>query len=777
MIQLNFLGKTMKTYNYLIDGDDLSQVFNNKYKTIIESDSILIQVFSGQNKERLEEILTFLETKFENAKIIASSTDGEIYEGRVFGLQTVVSISTFEATRLSLAHAQTNSAFNNGVELAKKLVTPKTKLLIAFVDGLLCNGEEFLNGIYSIAPDVKVAGGLSGDNAKFENCYVGLQSKLYDKGAVGVAFDSDVLHVKSLYNFGWNKVGRKHIITKSDKNRVYTIDNITAVDFYKKYLGSQITDDLPATGIEFPLIMTKEGVDVARAIIAKDADGSLSFAGNLLEGTEVYFGIGDIEKIVLNPLKVSNINVESFFIYSCMARRRFIPELIEDELLPFAHLAPTSGFFTYGEFYTQSRPELLNQTLTAVALSESNQTIDLIEEEQEEMTSNEKTYSALMHILAVTTKELQEENDKLQNLKKELEAKDFNISLIQEISHIGNWELELDTGKITWSKESFKIYNRDISQGAPNYLEFINMVVEEDRAKLMEAQKKLNDDTVHSMEIRVRRDDGKILTIIESAKMIFKNDKPVKIIGTSLDITELKMKDNIISQQSKLAQMGEMVNMIAHQWRQPLNAISASAIKLSMQNDMDLITSEQISKTTLFIENMAQEMSNTINDFMNFTKPVNEKELIRIEKIIDDILHLMGAQLKNHNIDFSMDIEEDLSILTYRKDLEHVLINLISNARDAFEDKSIEKQRILFKAYSKDDNCYIKVIDNAGGIKSDIIDRIFEPYFTTKEQGKGTGLGLYMSKKIIKENLGGDIHVKSLNNWAEFTIILSSEHE
>ncbi|WP_457749948.1 FIST N-terminal domain-containing protein [Sulfurimonas sp.] len=767
----------MKTYNYLIDEDDLSEVFNKEYEEIIQSNSILIQVFSGQNRQRFEEILIFLEEKFKNAKIIASSTDGEIYEGKVFQLTSVVSISTFNATHLQLAHAQIGSAFDNGVELAKKLVTSKTKLLIVFADGLLCNGEEFLNGIYSIAPNVKIAGGLSGDNAKFENCYVGLQSKLYDKGAVAAALDSDVLHVTSLYNFGWNKVGRVHTITKADKNRVYTIDDLTAVDFYKKYLGSEITDDLPATGIEFPLIMTKNGVDVARAIIAKHADGSLSFAGNVAEKEIVSLGIGDIKKIVMNPLKASTINVETFYIYSCMARRRFIPELINDELAPFADLAPTSGFFTYGEFYTADRPELLNQTLTAIALSESEYIKDIIQDKQENITSEEKTYFALMHILNVTTKELQQENDKLQSLKKELEAKDLNISLLQELSHIGSWMLDLENGEITWSKESFKRFNRKESEGAPTYLEFINMIVEEDRTKLLQTQEKLKDGNVHNVEIRVQREDGTILTMFESAKMIFKNGQAVKIVGTSLDITDIKVKDNIISQQSKLAQMGEMVNMIAHQWRQPLNAISASAIQLSMQNDMDLVTSEKISETTLFIENMAQEMSNTINDFMNFTKPANEKEFIKVKIIIDDILHLMGAQLKNHNIDFLIDIEDDLAILTYRKDLEHILINLISNARDAFEDCDNDDKKILLKSYSKNNYCIIKVIDNAGGIDSIILDRIFEPYFTTKEQGKGTGLGLYMSKKMIKENLNGDINVKSLDNGAEFTITLSSYNE
>ena len=100
------------------------------------------------------------------------------------------------------------------------------------------------------------------------------------------------------------------------------------------------------------------------------------------------------------------------------------------------------------------------------------------------------------------------------------------------------------------------------------------------------------------------------------------------------------------------------------------------------------------------------------------------------------------------------------------------MINLISNARDAFENKTIEKKTILLKAYLKDNHCFIEVSDNAGGIAVDILNRIFEPYFTTKEQGKGTGIGLYMSKKIVKENLNGDLQVHNLVNGAKFTVTL-----
>ena len=765
----------MKTYNYLIPEGDFSTLFDQAYKETTAKASVLIQVFSGEPKERFEEILHFLAMKFPKATIVATSTDGEIFEGNVTTRHTVVSITAFEATRCRIAYEGERSSFQKGANLAKKLVSDQTKLLIAFADGLVDNGEEFLNGIASVAPHIKVAGGLAGDNSEFKVCHVGIRDKLYDKGAVAVALDSQKLQVESFYNFGWHKVGKKHIITHSEKNRVYTIDGITAIDFYKKYLGEQIARDLPATGIEFPLIMTKNGVDIARATTNRYDDGSLAFAGNLAEKEEVYLGVGDMEEIVSDPLQIEKINAESFFIYSCMARRRFLPDLIEEELAVFARIAPTSGFFTYGEFYTGQKPELLNQTLTAVALSESNKEVEVAQTPKEIKSGAERSKEALIHLLSVTTKELYEDTLKLQKMEKELQAKQSTLKLIQELAHIGMWEFDVNTEKIRWSDEIFRIHKREISKGAPSFKEFMLMVAEEDRVKLLEAKEKLIDGRIHSAEIRARAEDGTMLTLIISAKMIFENDEPKKIVGTILDITELKLKDNIISQQAKLAQMGEMINMIAHQWRQPLNAINAAAIKLNMQNELGLVTPEKIEETTRFIESVAQEMSDIINDFMNFTSPTNNRENVEIEGLVDDILRLMGAQLKGHDIRVVKKIQKGLSCHIYKKELEHVLINLLANAKDALDTTSRDDKKIIIEAYEENGKYIIEVSDNAGGIKSDIIDRIFEPYFTTKEEGKGTGLGLYMSKKIIKENLHGDLKVQNSQDGVKFTIVLRCE--
>lgn len=231
-------------------------------------------------------------------------------------------------------------------------------------------------------------------------------------------------------------------------------------------------------------------------------------------------------------------------------------------------------------------------------------------------------------------------------------------------------------------------------------------------------------------------------------------------------------KDKLLMQQSKMAVMGEMIGMIAHQWRQPLNAVSAATIKINMLNELGVLKSEELSKTLKFIQDMSQKMSATINDFMDFSKPDREKERVNVKDVLENVFKIIDAQLTTRNIVFNIDIEENIHLLTYKKELAHILLNLLSNARDAFENKEMPDKIITVRACAKGDHIIINVIDNAGGIKGEILPKIFDPFFTTKPVGKGTGLGLYMSKKMLEEHFDGVISVTNRESGAEFTIVL-----
>jgi hypothetical protein len=456
----------MKTFNYTLKKQALDLLIN--YDSFKEERNILIQIFCGQSKDRLKEILDELSINLPQAICIGSSTDGEINNENISTLKTVISISIFEDTLIKTCYAINKSSFQNGVEIAQKLCNEDTKLLIAFSDGEFTNGEEFLKGITSINDKVIVAGGMAADNANFMQTFISSQNKILTKGAVAVSLSSKILNLCNAYNFNWSPIGVEHEIQEVKENRVYKISGLTPLEFYEKYLGEYVAKALPATGIEFPLIIKRRGIPLARAVIQKHNDGSLSFAGNLHKGDIVKLGFGNVELIMSNPLQ--NVfdsctlgNSESFFIYACMARRRFMPSLINQEIKPFAQIASTSGFFTYGEFYHHDNEnELLNQTLTVLALSEKTVSKknekEIIEIKESKMSDYARSLQALTHLIQQSSqdyskqsKELEDKNDYAQNLIES--QKQFLKYTIHETNTplsviMGNIEMfEMESGK------------------------------------------------------------------------------------------------------------------------------------------------------------------------------------------------------------------------------------------------------------------------------------------------------------------------------------------
>lgn len=412
----------MTTETFKLDNQPLNTLINfQKYKPEKE---ILVQLFCGGSKKLMQEVLDTFAKQLPQAKCIAATTDGEIDNQEISVEETIISISIFENTSIKSAYSNRENSFQDGAKLADDLITEKTKLFILFTDGTTSNGEEFLKGIESTAPHVIIAGGMAGDNGRFVQTYIAEGTTILQQGAVGVSLNSDTLHIKNDFSFNWQPIGIEHTIQNVESNRVYTIDDMNAVDFYAKYLGQEVADKLPATGIEFPLIVEKNGYKIARAVIAKHEDNSLSFAGNLSKGDKVKLGFGNAELIMKDSLhalqNIYKYSVETFFIYSCMARRRYMPRFIQMEIKPFALNAPTTGFFTYGEFFHQdAHNELLNQSLTVVALSESTEqkeSTNSMPKLSKEHSDYATTIRALTHLIDQSTQDYAAEAQKVQNL-------------------------------------------------------------------------------------------------------------------------------------------------------------------------------------------------------------------------------------------------------------------------------------------------------------------------------------------------------------------------
>ena len=637
--------------------------------------NILIQVFTGvSNKKFILDLRDELVHLIPNAKIIGSTTCGEISNNGSKTDSTVISFSLFKQTKIETNLVEySKSSFTTGQNTIKSFdnyMEDDLKLIITFTDGLNTNGEEYLNGISSINNKTTISGGMAGDNAKFEETLVFNEKSITNNGAVAAALYNKDLNIYTGYSFNWETIGRKHIVENSYKNRVYRIGGMTTLEFYKYYLGDDIGRLLPAIGIEFPLVIKKDDVTVARAVLAKHDDGSLSFAGNIPQGSVVQFGHGDVKMIVNKGLdnvkEIINHPIESIFIYSCMARRALLQNDVNLELLPLRELAPISGFFTYGEFYHSCKNnvcnnQLLNQTMTLLAISEKQELIEKITPNifsQNPPKVNESALhrtQALSILIEKTTKELEDLNNKL--------------------------------------------------------------------------------------EIKIENEVSKNIE-----------------------------KDAVMQVMKTQAQLGDMIEMIIHQWRQPLSAITSTTTSVQVYKSAEMLTDNILNESLDNILSYTEHLNTTIGDFRDLFILDNKSSSITLSNLMEKALSIINPLIKKEGIEVIKEFDSDSKILIPIGLMMQVLLNIIKNAIDIIVERKIQNPKIKFKTYVEKESCTINIMDNAGGIPADILPHIFDKKFTTKSHSHGTGLGLDMSKTIVENKVDGELTAYNIDGWAVFSI-------
>jgi nitrogen-specific signal transduction histidine kinase len=668
----------MKTFT--IDYNSQSQLleFIKDNNLDVDQDNILIQIFVSNNEENF--ILALVEDVLHvipKAHIIGSTTCGEISQNGSIKDSTVITISILEQTKIKTTLIEAKgSSFNLGQDTIYSFDNYNSedlKLIITFTDGLNTNGEEYLNGITSVNENIIISGGMAGDNSKFENTLVFSENGITSNGAVAAAFYNKDLNIHTDYSFNWETVGKTHIVEKSDKNRVYQISGMTTVDFYKYYLGDDIEKMLPAIGIEFPLVIKKDGITIARAVLTKHDDGSLSFAGNIPQGSVVQFGHGDVQMIINKGLdtvkKIIDNPIESIFIYSCMARRALLDIDINLEILPLRELAPIGGFFTYGEFYhnctdNQCSNQLLNQTMTILALSESNMPIDEVSPNIFSHNPPKVDETALHRTQALSTL--------IDKTTKELE------SLNQEL------------------------------------------------------------------EIRVKEE-----------------------IQLNLE------KDSLLSVLQTQAQLGDMIEMILHQWRQPLSALTSSVTSTQIYKEADILTDELLKTNLEDMLSYTEHLNTTIEDFRDLFHVSDKSSKIQLDSLVEKSLTVISSLIRTNRIELIRGRNCSCEVFLPIGLMMQVILNILKNAVDALVEKDIENRIIKIDIYEKENNYTIEIADNGGGIPLDILPYIFDKKFTTKGDTDGTGIGLDMSKTIIENKLKGSLTAKNTaDGWVVFTITL-----
>ena len=241
------------------------------------------------------------------------------------------------------------------------------------------------------------------------------------------------------------------------------------------------------------------------------------------------------------------------------------------------------------------------------------------------------------------------------------------------------------------------------------------------------------------------------------------------------EVLKNQKKERQLLQQSKLAQMGEMMSMIAHQWRQPLTAISAASNTIFFKAQLQQLDNKEAEELSFKVSEYATHLSKTINDFRDFFKEDKERIETSLQEIVQSSLDIVSDSIKNKNIEIKVDFQSKKKFYTYPNELKQVVLNLLKNAEEILLERQTIAPCIEIKVYDLKNEIILDVKDNAGGISKEIRNKIFEPYFSTKKKKDGTGLGLYMSKTIVEEHCGGVLEVSNWEKGALFRVKLQEE--
>ncbi len=358
----------------------------------------------------------------------------------------------------------------------------------------------------------------------------------------------------------------------------------------------------------------------------------------------------------------------------------------------------------------------------------------------------------LVIIYIYDTTILCEINYKLQETKEEVEEKNEELKLLfdttMEAIIVFKDDKIIDCNKI--ALDLFKIKSK-------------SQLLKKDIYDLNLNHKFLKKTQVKPMETIITRDDESSFFALVNIKTTTKSQK-IKVL-TIVDISDIKRKEALLLEQAKLAAMGEMIGNIAHQWRQPLNIISVAASGAKLKKEMDLLTDDSLNDILKLISETTVHLSNTIDVFKEFLKEDKERSLFNLSQNIQNNISLIDSVLNKNSIKIDLTLDDNIYVYNFANEFSQALINILQNASDSINLKVKKDDLRVIKIITKqlEDSVSIEIIDNAGGIDSEILNKIFEPYFTTKHKFQGTGLGLYITRKIIQESMKGKISVCNHN--------------
>ncbi|TLS37869.1 bifunctional diguanylate cyclase/phosphodiesterase [Pseudalkalibacillus caeni] len=433
----------MRTYTTLFNTiDELSQFIDTK--ALAKQASVFVMIHAEKGHSDLPLFISRqIKQMIPAAKIVGISANGLLHSGFFIEGKVLLTFSVFEKTQITTTITgieKSNDLYLEGKQLAEQLIQTNTKLIVLYTAGVT-NDEAFIKGVHSVSRDVIVVGGHAGYGSGF----LVTDEKIIKKGIVAAAFNNPKLQVKVFQEIDWKAEGKIFEVTRSNKNRIYSIDGIEPVELYRKYLGEEISRNLPGSASQIPLINISGDTDVPLHIVRRHSDGSITVNKKIEPGDKLQFSFGEAASYVEASKRlydnVSNVPTESIYVFSSEAVKNFFNKSIAVKLNPLEDISPVNGCFLHGEFYITKNgiSNSVNSSLI-VSIAEKN-VLPTVQQTTRTYTQEMKDLDglkALSHLIKASTEELELLNTTLQHSEQKYKSLfDQNPNLVYSVDMQG----------------------------------------------------------------------------------------------------------------------------------------------------------------------------------------------------------------------------------------------------------------------------------------------------------------------------------------------------
>jgi len=408
-------------------------------------------------------------------------------------------------------------------------------------------------------------------------------------------------------------------------------------------------------------------------------------------------------------------------------------------------------------------------------------------------------------------KRVTERTAELADTVEALRESETRLKIAMDLAKLVQWEYDVSSGMFIFDDQFYSLYGTTAGNEGGVLMsaeEYANKFLpREEHAIVKAAIKQTIKSSINQLEHRIIRGDGEErFVVVRGAVIRDKDGRAVKIQGANQDITERKRaqeqlkrkkelletlnstlerrvrdevkknqeKDFILIRQNRQAALGEALDHIAHQWKQPISSLYLLNYMLGDACENGELTNGLVHENVKTTRELLEHMTHTIDVFRDFYRPEKQQSVFSIKHSIETALSFIAPALGYHSIKVECDIEPELSAVGYPKEYAQVLLNILGNAKETFVERKPEKPKLVVRGFSEGEWAVVTITDNAGGIPEQVINNIFDLYFTTKETSGGTGIGLYMSRTIIENNMGGKLCAANVSGGAQFRIAIKA---